>query len=82
MLRPPIVAVTVTVARDVIISIHVIIVVGIDVRASIPPVVVVRMSVVRMTMIAVVINVQPVGVPADGKSRRNTPEKAMVECIS
>ena len=65
MLRPPIVAVTVTVACDVIIVIHVIIVVGMDVWASIPPVIPVRMSVVRMTIIAVVINVQAVCVPTD-----------------
>lgn len=82
MLRPPIVPVTIMIACDVIIVIHVITVVGMNVWASIPPVVPVRMSVVRMTIIAVVINVQPVRVPADGKSRRNTPEEAMVECIS
>ena len=81
MLRPPIVAVTITIGSDAIIAIHVISVVGMDVRASIPPVVPVRMPVVRMAMIAVVIDVQAVRVPTDRESRRNTPEKTIVEGI-
>jgi len=81
VLRPPIVAVTITIGSDAIIAIHVISVVGMDVWASIPPVVPVRMPIVRMAMIAVVIDVQAVRVPTDRECRRNTPEKTIVKRI-
>ena len=64
-LRIPIVtaAVSVVVVMAVVVM-SVMIVVNIDRRASIPPMVPVRMSIIWMAVVAVVINVQRIRVPA------------------
>lgn len=43
-------------------------IVGSDARAAIPPAIPIRASVIRMAIIAVVINIQAVRVPADRES--------------
>ena len=57
-------------------------VVNINRRAAIPPVVVVRAAVVRMSVIAVVVNVETVRHPADRECGGNTPEIAMVKIMA
>ena len=47
------------------VSINVHVVVHIDVRTAIPPIVIVRVTVVRMAEVTVVINIQMMMVPAD-----------------
>jgi hypothetical protein len=62
------ITVTITIVDDAIMVVHVITIVDVDARATVPPVVPVRMSVVRMAMIAVMKDVQTIGVPADRES--------------
>jgi hypothetical protein len=62
------ITVTIAIGDKAIIVTRVIAIVDVDARAAIPPAVPIRMPVVRMAMIAVVINVQAVCVPADRES--------------
>ena len=50
-------------------------------RTAIPPATVVMMAVVRMVVITVVIDMDAVGQPADGKGRSDAPEKTMVKIV-
>ena len=50
-------------------------------RTAIPPATVVMMAVVRMVVITVVIDMDAVGQPADGKGRSDAPEKTVMKLV-
>jgi len=59
--------------------INVVAVVDVDRWPPIPPVVVVAVTVIRVSAIAMMIDVQIICGPADSECRRNTPEISIVE---
>ena len=77
----PAVAIAITVIRYIGVICHVHVVVRINVRTAIPPVIPIRVAVVGMAVVALVINVQMMMVPADRKSRCHTPKEIVVKAV-
>lgn len=78
----PVISVPVPVARVAVAVIDVVVVENTEARAPVIIMIVIMMPVVRVTPVAVVINVQVISRPANGERRRNTPEKARSEGIT
>ena len=77
----PAVAIAITVIRYIGVISHVHVVVRINVRTAIRPVIPIRVAVVGMPIVAMVINVQMMMVPADRKSRCHTPKEIVVKAV-
>ena len=78
-IRTPIVTATTVVSGVIVV---VIIVMRINVMAAIAMMIPVRVTVIRMAIIAVVVDIQAVGVPANGECCGHTPEESVIERIA
>ena len=78
-MRSPIVAVGVTIARVVIVVSVVVVVMHMDTGTAVPVVMTVIVAVIRMTVIAVMIDMQAVCEPADSKRCGHAPEETTRE---